>query len=77
MFCEIKNTVFKIKILTCLLVCRSFGNVIHNIAANSNGLLSASDIRNVEKCYKKRNKALLDIHVLKNCKTLNVFPKFI
>ena len=77
MFCEIRNIVFKIKILTCLLVCRSFGNVIHNIAANSNGLLSASDIRNLEKCYKKRNKALLDIHFLKNCKTLNVFPKCI
>ena len=40
-------------------------------------MLSASDIRHLEKCYKKRNKALLDINFLKNCKTLNVFPKFI
>ena len=77
MFCEMKSIIFKIKILTCLLLCCSFGNVIHNIAANSNGLLSASDIRNLEKCSKKRNKALLCINFFKNCKTLNVFPKFI
>ena len=62
MFCETRSIVFKIKILTCLPLCRSFGNVIHNIAANSNGLLSASDIKNLEKCYKKRNKAILDIN---------------
>ena len=72
---QIKSIVFKIEILTCFLLCRSFWNVINNIASNSNGLLSASDIRNLEKCDKKRNKALLDINFLKNCKTLNVFPK--
>ena len=44
MFCK-KSIVFKIKILICLLLCCSFGNVIHNTAANSNGLLSASDIK--------------------------------
>ena len=77
MFCEIQSIVFKTKILACLLLSRSFGNVIHNIATNSNGLLSASDIRNLEKCYKKRNKALLDINFSKNCKTFNIFPKFI
>ena len=29
------------------------------------------------KCYKKREKAGLDITFLKNCRTFNVFPKFI
>ena len=77
MFCEIKSIVFKIKILTCLLLCLSFGNLIHNIADNYNGFLSVSDMRNLEKCYKKRNKALLKIKFFKNRKTLNVFPKFI
>ena len=72
-----KSIVFKIKILTCLLLYSSFGNIIHNIAANSNGLLSVNDITNIEKSYKKRNKALLDVNVLKNWKILNVFPKFI
>ena len=40
MFCEIKSTVFKTKILTCLLLCRSFGNVVHNIGATSDGFYS-------------------------------------
>ena len=72
-----KSIVFKIKILTCLLLYSSFGNISHNIAANSNGLLSVNDIINIEKSYKKRNKALLDVNVLKNWKILKVFPKFI
>ena len=50
MFCEIKSAAFKINILTCLLLCRSLGNIIHNIAANANGLSSVSGIRNLEKC---------------------------
>ena len=69
MFCEIKSIVFKIKILACSLLCRSFGNVIHNIAANSKGLLSANDIRNLEKRYKKRNETLLDLSAFINTVT--------
>ena len=56
---------------------RSFRNVIYDIAAFSNGLFSTTDIRSLEKCYKKREKAGLDITFLKNCRTFNVFPKFI
>ena len=55
----------------------SFGNVTYDIAGSSNGLLSTTDIRSLEKCYKKREKAGLDIHFLKNCRTFNVFPKYI
>ena len=77
MFCKIKCIVFKIKILTVLLLCGSFGNVIYDIATSPNGVLSTTDIRNLKKCYKKREKAVLDITFLKNCKILNVFPKFI
>ena len=77
MFCKIKHVVSKIKILTVLLLSRSFGNVIYDIAASSNRLLSATDIRILHKCYKKREKAGLDITFLKNCLTFNVFPKFI
>ena len=76
MFSGIKSILFKIEILTVLLLCHSFGNVIHNIATNSNGLLSVSDIKNLGNCYKKRNK-VWDINFLKNCKTVNVFPKFV
>ena len=77
MLCKIEYIVFKIKILTVLLLSRSFGNVIYDIAAPSNGLLSTTDIRSLEKCYKKREKAGLDITFLKNSRTFNVFPKFI
>ena len=56
MFYGIKSIAFKIKILTCLLLRCSFGNGIHNIAANSNGLLSACDIRNLENVIRKEIK---------------------
>ena len=77
MFCKIKYIVFKIKILSILLLCRSFRNVIYDIATSSNGLLSTTDIRSLEICYKKREKAVLDITFLKNYRTFKVFPKFI
>ena len=76
MFCKIKY-VFKIKILTVLLLCRSFRNVRYDIGASSKGLLSTTDIRNLEKCYKKQEKAVLDITFLKNCRKFNAFPKII
>ena len=66
--------------LTVLLLCRSFGNVIDDIAACSNGLLSTADISleiSLEICYKKREKSVLDVTFLKNCRTFNVFPEFI
>ena len=59
------------------MLCCSFGNVIYDIAASSNGLLPTANIRSLEKCYKKQDKAVLDITFLKNCRTFNVFPKFI
>ena len=64
-FCKTKYILFKIKILTILLLCRSFPNVIDDIAASPNGLLSTADIRNLEKCYIKKEKAVLDIAFLK------------
>ena len=57
MFCKIKYIVFKRKILTVLLLCPSFGNIIYDIAASSNGLLSTADFswrnatRNERKLY--------------------------
>ena len=63
---EIKSIVFNIKMLTCLLLCCSSGNVIHDLAANSNELFSVSEIINLEKCSKKRDKALLHKNFLKN-----------
>ena len=55
MFCKIKYIVFKRKILTVLLLCPSFGNIIYDIAASSNGLLSTADFswRNVTRNERK------------------------
>ena len=52
--------------LPSLLLCCSSGNVIHNIAANSNELFSVSEIINLEKCSKKQDKALLHKNFFKN-----------
>ena len=57
MFCKIKYIALKIKILIVLLVCRSFGNVIYDIAASSNGLLFTTELEvwiNVTKNKRKR-----------------------
>ena len=39
MYCKIKYIVFKIKILTVLLLSRSFGNVIYNTTNNNTYLI--------------------------------------
>ena len=46
--CSSKYLVFNRKILTVLLVCRSFGNVIYDTAASLDELLSTTDIRSLE-----------------------------
>ena len=53
-----KSIVFESKKLTFLLLFRSFGNVIPNIAVNSNGFFSVSGSKNLGTCCKKRNKVL-------------------
>ena len=45
MFCGIKRILSKTKISTCLMLRRSFGNVIHNIAPNSDVI--SENFRNV------------------------------
>ena len=58
-------------------MCRSCGNVIDDGAASSNGLLSTADIRSLENCYKKKEKAVLGITFLKKCRPFNIFLKCI
>ena len=50
--------------------------LLNAFSANSDRLLFVIDITSLEKCYKKRNKALLEVHFLKNCETLNVTLNF-
>ena len=74
---KIKRVVFFLKILSTLLLSRTFGRIIHDIAELSNGQLTVKELRKLEKLYIRNNKASLDINFLKNCRTFNVFPKFL
>ena len=49
---------------------------LNAFSANSDRLLFIIDIITLEKCYKKRNKALLEVQFLNDCKTLNVTLNF-
>ena len=48
MFCKFKSVVVFFKILTCLLSSRSFGNIIHDIAAKYDHI-NIADLRKLEK----------------------------
>ena len=45
------------------MLCRSFGNVIYNIAASSNGLLSTADIRSLEKKLQETRESCIRYNV--------------
>ena len=72
------SSVVQIKSTVNIQIIRVCYNVTVSLnGLSSNGLLSTADIRSLEKCYKKREKAVLDITLLKKCRTFNAFPKFI
>ena len=77
MFKKLKLVVFFLKLLTNLVLLRSFGNIIYDVAHKYNEQMSVPQLRKLEKLYIKSHKAKLDIIFLKNCKTFGVFPKFI
>ena len=66
-----------IKILASLLLSRSFGNLIYDIAAKYPGGTIITDLRKLEKASIKARKAELDLNFLRNCQAFNVFPKFL
>ena len=74
---KIKKIVLFLKLFTQLLLIRSFGNIIHDIAESSNQQLTVQDLRKLEKLYIRNNKAGLHVNFLRNCKNFNVYPKFI
>ena len=71
-----KVVVLFIKMLTCFLSHRTFGNVIYDIVQKYSQL-STSKLRKLEKLSIKLKKADLDITFLSNCKVFNVIPKFL
>ena len=76
MFCKFKSVVVFLKILTCLLISRSFGNFIHDIAAKYDHI-SIADLRKLEKISIRSRKAELYLNFSRNCQSFNVFPKFL
>ena len=75
-FFKLKSFAVFFKFLTCLLISRSFGNVIHDIAAKYDHL-NIADLRKLEKISIKSLKAELDLTFLRNCQSFNVVPRFL
>ena len=71
-----KAVVLFIRILTCLISHRTFGNVIYD-TEQKYSTLSLSKLCNLEKLSIKLKKADLYITFLSNCKVFNVVPKFV
>ena len=71
-----KVVVLFIKILTCFILHRTFGNVIYETVQKCNQL-STSKQHKLEKLSIKLKKADLDITFLSDCKVFNVIPKFL
>ena len=71
-----KAAILFIRILTCLISHRTFGNVIYDNAQKCSELF-ISKLRKLEKLSIKLKKADHDITVLPNCKVVNVITKFL
>ena len=65
------------KCVITLLLLRSYGNIIYDLAQTYQGKVSLPDFRNYEKLTIKKRKAELDVAFLKDCQSLGVFPKFL
>ena len=55
---------------------RPFGAIIHNLEEKYDGV-TVADIRKFETVVVKARKIELALNFLRNCKTFNVFPKFL
>ena len=73
---KFKTVVLCLKLLTCLIVQRSFGNILYNYVQKYN-TLPTETLRKYEKLKITSRKAELDLTFLTNCQTLNVYPKFL
>ena len=73
---KFKTVVLCLKLLTCLIVQRSFGNILYDYVQKYN-TLPTETLRTYEKLKITSRKAELDLTFLTNCQTLNVYPKFL
>ena len=73
---KFKTVVLCLKLLTCLIVQRSFGNILYDYVQKYN-TFKTDTLRKYEKLKIKIRKAELDLTFYTNCQTLNVYPKFL
>ena len=74
---KFQRFVFFLRLCTCLVLTRTFGSIVNDVAQNSSGSITVGDLRKYEKLKIKIRKAELDITFLRNCQTLGVVPKFL
>ena len=73
---KFKTVLLCLKLLACLIVERSFGNILYDYVQKYN-TLKTETLRKYEKLKIKIRKAELDLTFLTNCQTLNVYAKFL
>ena len=72
----LKSIVSYLYVITCLLLQRKFGNIIHDIMQKYE-TVDVSQLRKLERISIKIAKAKLDIRFLNYCKLYKVIPKYI
>ena len=65
-----------VRLITCLLLHRNFGNIVYDIVQKYENV-EVFQLRKLERLSIKTRKAELDIKFLCNCKIFNVIPKFL
>ena len=65
-----------VRLITCLLLHRNFGNIVYDIVQKYENV-EVFQLRKLERLSIKTRKAELDIKFLRNCKIFNVIPKFL
>ena len=73
---KFKAVVLCLKLLTCLIVQRSFDNVLYDCVQKYN-TLKMDTLRKYKKVKIKIRKAELNLTLLTNCQTVNAYPKFL
>ena len=77
MYCKLKYVFIYLKLLTNLVILRSFGNLIYDITFKYDSIVNVKQLQKWEKLQKKVKKVELDLTFLKNCQAYNVYPKFL
>ena len=74
---KLKFVVVFIKLITKLVLQRSFGNIIYDLALHYEDIYTVKDFRRLEKVKTKLEKSRLDVTFLKNCQTFGITPSFL